>query len=82
MARPRAATPITPDTQPVHVSMAILPLGDGEGQVTRALVCLDPKSAARAERPARFHIRQARLTPLSAARPEAPALRLITGGRD
>lgn len=75
------APAVTPGIHPVHVAMAILPLGDAEGCVNRALVCLDPKSAARAERPARFHIRQARLTPLSAARPEAPALRLITGGR-
>lgn len=76
------AAPLAADPRPVHVPMVMLPLGDGAGVVNRALVCLDPKAAMRAERPARFHIRHGHLTPLGAAPPpHEPLLRLIPGGR-
>jgi len=75
------AAPRVAEAPPVHVPMAVLPLADGTGAVARALVCLEPRAALQAERPVRFHIRQARLTPLVGREVDPPTLRVIPGGR-
>lgn len=75
------AAPRVAEARPVQVPMAILPLLDGTGSITRALVCLEARAALQAERPARFHIRQARLSPLKAREADGPSLRVIPGGR-
>lgn len=76
--------------RPALVQMAVLPLSDGSGAVTRALVCVDVDPRAAIHLPCRFHIRQAhlsaagpspRLTGLRVVRRAAPALTLIEGGR-
>lgn len=75
---------------PIKVPMLVLPLSDGSGAVTRALVCVDVDPRAGAALPCRFHIRQAvlsnptphpRLVGLRVARGGAPALSVIEGGR-
>jgi hypothetical protein len=82
------ATTLTHET--VQVPMALMPLSDGSGDITRALLCLKLDPAARIALPCRFHIRQAQLTRLDAGvrvsggqatRSNAPGLRLIAGGR-
>ena len=67
--------------KPVQVPLVMLPLRDQHGAITRAILCMEGRAAMAAERPARFHIRQARLTTLSALTAEGPLLRLIPGGR-
>lgn len=71
-----------PAARPVQVPMVILPLRDNHDAITRALLCMDSRAAMTAERPARFHIRQARLTTLTATSADVPMLRVIPGGRD
>lgn len=75
---------------PIAVPMAMLPLSDGAGAVTRALVCVDVDPRAGLVMPCKFQIRQAvlstptphpRLKSLRVVRGGAPALRLIEGGR-
>lgn len=66
----------------VQVPSVMLPLRDDTGAVTRALLCMESRPALSVERPARFHIRQARLTTLTTEQMDTPLLRLIPGGRD
>lgn len=75
------ATTPPPTMRPVQVALVMLPLRDRHDRVTQALLCLDGKAARTVERPARFHIRQARLTALGDAALSTPLLRLIHGGR-
>ncbi len=74
----------------IEVPMVVMPLCDGSGAVSRALVCVDVDPRAGLAMPCRFQIRQAvlsapspkpRLTGLRVARGGAPALRVIEGGR-
>lgn len=70
------------EARPVQLPVVMLPLRDQDGAVTRALFCMESRAAMAVQRPARFHIRQARLSMLTAASTDTPLLRLIPGGRD
>jgi hypothetical protein len=73
---------------PLAAEMALLPLSDASGAVTRALFCLVPDDATVALRAGRFHLTDTQLialTPAPAtapARGAAPVLQVIRGGRD
>lgn len=84
------ATAVSPQIRPVLVPMALMPLRDEAGAISRALLCLDHDPRTEIERPCRFHIRQAqlsalapgpRLTGVHVNRGGPPALRMIEGGR-
>jgi hypothetical protein len=55
----------TADGQVIAVRLAMLPLTDSAGAVTRALICIERDEGIELDRYCRFHVREATLTPLT-----------------